>query len=73
MVDVINVAIGAMLGVILADSPQFKINSLKDMFSLFTFILIIIMFACNIWITTRSMARRRYDITTLSIVAFVAV
>jgi hypothetical protein len=39
MADVINVAIGAMLGVILADSPIFKSDILKieDMYPLTLF------------------------------------
>jgi hypothetical protein len=70
MVDVINVAVGAMLGVILADSPQFKMNSLTDLYAFSIFILLIIMFACNIWVTTLSMTLHRHNVTTVSIFAY---
>lgn len=70
MVDVINIAVGAMLGVILANSPFFKINGFSDMYTLSLFVVLIILFSCNIWITSRSIARRRYSITVISIAAY---
>jgi glucan phosphoethanolaminetransferase (alkaline phosphatase superfamily) len=74
MADVINVAIGAMLGVILADSPIFKSDILKieDMYPLTLFLLLVIMFACNIWITTRSYARNHYHLFYISIALYIA-
>jgi hypothetical protein len=69
MADMINVAIGAMLGVILADTPLFKSDALhlEDMYSLTLFLILIVMFACNIWITTRSYAQGKYHIFYVSI------
>ncbi len=73
MVDVINVAIGAMLGVILADSPIFKSDILKieDMYPLTIFLLLVIMFASNIWIITRSYARNHHHLFYLSIALYI--
>jgi hypothetical protein len=70
MVDVINVAIGAMLGVILAESPMLKVTGFADMYTVFFFITLIILFSCNIWVTTRSLSRNRYGVMTMSIVIY---
>jgi hypothetical protein len=72
LLGVINVATGAMLGTILADSPAFKVTLLSDLSQTMFFIVLIILQSANIWAAASSIAQEHYDFALISILMFAA-
>jgi hypothetical protein len=73
MLTSINVAIGAMIGTILATSPAFTIRSFSDLGLAAFFSLLLVLQGWNIWLATKSMAAAEYDLFTCSVFAFLFV
>jgi hypothetical protein len=70
MLSLVNVAIGAILGVVLVESPIFHINQFSDLFTAFFFITLVIFQATNIQASIIAFSRRRYNFFAWSIVFY---
>lgn len=58
MFDTVNVTVGAILGIVLADSPAFKLNNPKNgVAQLLIFVVLIVLITVNIYAATDSLGR----------------
>jgi hypothetical protein len=72
MLSLVNVAIGAILGVVLVESPIFHVNQFSDLFTAFFFIALIILQATNIQASIIAFSRHRYNFFAWSIVFYLS-
>jgi hypothetical protein len=67
MLTLMNVAIGAILGVVLVESPIFHITRFSDLSGAFEFIVLLILQSLNIQASIVSLMHRHYHFLTYSI------
>lgn len=73
MLNLVNVAIGAILGVVLVDSPMFRIIRFGDLFNAFGIIALLILQAVNIQFSVTALSNRHYHFLIYSVLMYLAV
>jgi hypothetical protein len=73
MTTAINIAISAVLGVFLADSPMFKVDHFEDLGLVAFYIILISLQGANIWAAARAVAVPYYGFFSLAVLIFIFV
>ena len=70
MLGIVNVAIGAMLGIVLADSPAFKVAHFSDLSLTCFFVILVTLQSANVWAASNAVARQAYGFALGAIAPF---